>query len=207
MAPIRIGKTAGTPGSGSGSLDGGSLGGSLSSGGWSTGFGSGDGTSTTSGSLGSEGSSGNDDNSSQGSGSLESVGNSASADGSTTANESLGSAQGGSSAGSVTLSPQCILTGAAIMLPLLVIGPIAAAGANLPGVAEAQAQIDRFLSHSNDDIQHRLGIYNEDSVRRIAEINAHVASIGADVQGPATAVGGTALALLAVGALAHNCVA
>lgn len=190
MAPIRIGKTAGTPGSGSGSLDGGSLGGSLSGGGSSSGFGSGDGTSTTSGSLGS-------------------VGNSASADGSTTANGSLGSAQGGISAGSVTLSPQFILTGAAIMLPLLVIGPIAAAGANLPGVAEAQAQIDRFLSQSNDDIQHRLGIYNKDSVRRIAEINAQLSSIGADVQGegPATAIGGTALALLAVGALAHNCVA
>ncbi|HJE91301.1 MAG TPA: hypothetical protein K8V11_09865 [Dietzia timorensis] len=207
VAPIRIGNTAGSPGSGSGSLDGGSLGGSLSDGGSSSGSGSWDGTSSTSGSLGSEGASGNGDNSSQGTGSLGSVGNSASADGSTTANGSLGSAEGGSSAGSVTLSPQCILTGAAIVLPLLVIGPIAAAGANFPGVAEAQAQIDHFLSQSNDDIQHRLGIYNEDSVRRIAEINAQLASIGADVQGPATAIGGTALALLAVGALAHNCVA
>lgn len=70
----------------------------------------------------------------------------------------------------------------------------------------AQAQIDRFLSQSNDEIQHRLGIYNEESARRIAEINAQLASIGADVQVPATAIGGTALALLAVGALANNCV-
>lgn len=38
-------------------------------------------------------------------------------------------------------------------------------------------------------------------------INNQLASIGADAQGPATAIGGTALALLALGVLAHNCVA
>lgn len=127
-------------------------------------------------------------------------------DGSSLGSSGLGSSGLGSSGEGSSLSPQCVLVGAAVILPLLAVGGLAAYAANTPSGAAAQARIDQYLAQYSREIQNSLGIYNEDSARRAAEINALLGQVGADVQGPATALGGTALALLAVGAVANSCV-
>lgn len=150
-------------------------------------------------------------------GSLGSAGSSNSSDigslGSLTGLESIGSESGsgsigsesGSGSGSGSLTAKCLSTGAIIALPVLLLAPFVSGAVTVPGLAEAQGQIDAFLAQTNEDVQRALGIYDQAGVDRNSAINAQLAQLGNEFGGPAAAVGGTALALLAIGALVNNC--
>lgn len=79
------------------------------------------------------------------------------------------------------MSPQCLLTGSAIVVSTLAIGAFAQASPHVPSLTEAQGRIDQFLNQSNTDVQNRLGIYNDHAARRVAEINMQLGGVSAEM--------------------------
>lgn len=102
---------------------------------------------------------------------------------------------------------RCVQAAATVGLPLLALIPIGiATQVNIPGlsplVADAQAQLQRI----NTDLQQQSGIYDEETARLIAQINAELENDGGAI---GQAVG--AAAVIAIGGLVgkylyDNCV-
>lgn len=102
---------------------------------------------------------------------------------------------------------KCIASALGFGLPMIALLPLGLASqVDVPGLTPIANELSALLEQANSQIQQQIGVYNPQLAGQVAEINARLKSVGADLFTVATSLALITAGILTGTMIYNNCV-